>query len=148
MTWQKNEWRMFRSCAPRISPLLTRLPGGSRLKQLLGRLVRRQCLHALPNPITVHDVIMYWHPQISNDALELGLRDYERDTRILCQKLLHSGMTMVDVGAHIGYYSLLAAKLVGEEGKVYAFEPDPLNYSLLKKKYRGQRTSEYYRSRE
>jgi FkbM family methyltransferase len=40
-------------------------------------------------------------------------------------------MVVVDVGAHIGYFALLAAKLVGEEGRVFAFEPVPDTYQLL-----------------
>lgn len=36
---------------------------------------------------------------------------------------IKKGMTVVDAGAYIGYFSLLASKLVGEKGKVYAFEP-------------------------
>jgi len=36
---------------------------------------------------------------------------------------LRPGMTVVDVGAHIGVYSLLAARLVGDEGVVHAVEP-------------------------
>jgi FkbM family methyltransferase len=39
----------------------------------------------------------------------------------------------VDLGANIGYFSLLAARLVGREGKVYAFEPEPRNFGLLLK---------------
>lgn len=44
---------------------------------------------------------------------------------------LCAGDTFVDVGAHVGYYTLLAAKAVGDGGRVYAFEPDPGNFALL-----------------
>jgi FkbM family methyltransferase len=43
------------------------------------------------------------------------------------------GDTVVDVGAHIGLYSLIAAKRVGPSGKVIAIEPDPENCSLLQR---------------
>jgi len=42
-------------------------------------------------------------------------------------------MTVLDLGAHIGYYTLLAAKLVGPEGKVFAFEAAPENFYFLKR---------------
>jgi len=42
------------------------------------------------------------------------------------------GMAAVDIGANIGYYSLLLAQCVGNNGKVWAFEPDPDNYFTLK----------------
>jgi FkbM family methyltransferase len=51
-------------------------------------------------------------------------------TRLL-ETVLEPDMTVVDVGAHIGYFSLLAAKRVGPTGRVYAFEPAPENYGLL-----------------
>lgn len=41
---------------------------------------------------------------------------------------LKAGMTFVDAGAHSGYFSLLAATLVGASGQVFAFEPEPNNY--------------------
>lgn len=44
---------------------------------------------------------------------------------------LRPGMTFVDVGAHVGYYTLLAARRVGPGGLVFAFEPSPRNYELL-----------------
>lgn len=43
------------------------------------------------------------------------------------------GMTIIDIGAHIGYYSLLFAKCVGPSGRVFAFEPLPDNFALLQK---------------
>ncbi len=42
-------------------------------------------------------------------------------------------MTVFDVGANVGYYSLLASLLTGEKGSVYSFEPLPENISYLKK---------------
>lgn len=47
------------------------------------------------------------------------------------QKLLRPKMTVIDVGANIGLFSLLAAKLVGEEGRVYSVEPRGENARLL-----------------
>ena len=40
---------------------------------------------------------------------------------------------VVDLGAHIGYYTLMMAKLVGQNGKVFAFQPEPRNLKLLYK---------------
>jgi FkbM family methyltransferase len=48
-------------------------------------------------------------------------------------KALRPRMTFVDIGANIGYYTLLGAAAVGKEGKVIAFEPEPHNLELLKK---------------
>lgn len=64
--------------------------------------------------------------------LELLSRKYEQGTRRLVESKLTNGMTVVDVGAHAGYYALLFARCVGSNGKVYAFEPEPDNYALLK----------------
>jgi FkbM family methyltransferase len=43
------------------------------------------------------------------------------------------GMRIVDVGAHIGYYTLLFAKFAGPSGHVVSFEPSVANFALLKK---------------
>jgi FkbM family methyltransferase len=57
--------------------------------------------------------------------------NYEAFTVELFKSHLRPGMTVVDGGAHIGFYTLLAAQLVGSSGKVYSFEPDPYNYQCL-----------------
>ena len=52
--------------------------------------------------------------------------------RFLLADLVKPGMTVVDVGANIGYYSLYFAGLVGSKGKVVAIEPSPENLPELR----------------
>lgn len=49
----------------------------------------------------------------------------------LLRKLTEKGMQVVDIGANIGLYTLLFAKLVGNAGRVFAFEPEPNLFSAL-----------------
>ena len=56
---------------------------------------------------------------------------YEPFTRGLCLESLEPGMVFLDIGAHVGLYSLPASKRVGHQGRVIAFEPHPSNRSLL-----------------
>lgn len=44
---------------------------------------------------------------------------------------LKSGDTVIDVGANIGFTALLFKRFLGDEGKVYAFEPNPVIYKYL-----------------
>jgi len=46
---------------------------------------------------------------------------------------LRPGDTFLDIGSWIGPYTVLASRLVGDKGKVYAFEPDPVARELLLK---------------
>jgi len=59
-------------------------------------------------------------------------RCWEAYETALTLKHLQPGDVYVDVGANIGYYTLVAAQRVGVQGKVFAYEPDPDNFKLLK----------------
>jgi FkbM family methyltransferase len=54
------------------------------------------------------------------------------ETRLI-HRLVKPGDTVVDVGANIGYYTLQLARLVGPAGRVFAFEPEPRNFDLLRR---------------
>jgi FkbM family methyltransferase len=57
---------------------------------------------------------------------------YEVPAQEVLTSFLRAGDCFYDVGAHIGFFSLLAARLVGEQGTVIAFEPDPRNAGILR----------------
>tara|TARA_B100001540_G_C15816131_1_gene647575 strand:- start:6622 stop:7521 length:900 start_codon:yes stop_codon:yes gene_type:complete len=69
-----------------------------------------------------------------HDSLDLSLnQEYGvLETKIIKDEV-KLGDNVIDLGAHIGYYTLLLAKSIGSNGKVFAFEPEPSNFSILQK---------------
>jgi len=51
----------------------------------------------------------------------------------IVDRLLGPGDVFVDIGANIGWYTIIAASKVGRSGRVYAFEPEPLNFDLARR---------------
>lgn len=64
---------------------------------------------------------------LEESALDAQLRSgtFERAETRFVESILRPGMTVLDIGAHHGYYTLLASMLVGSQGRVIAFEPSP-----------------------
>lgn len=67
------------------------------------------------------------------EVIDLGvyLNRYEPDVTAAIEKLCRPGFTVLDIGANIGAHALRIANIVGESGKVYAFEPTNYAYSKL-----------------
>jgi FkbM family methyltransferase len=61
----------------------------------------------------------------------VAAEEYECHTRALFRETVGQGMVVLDIGAHLGLYSLIAASRCGRDGVVYAFEPDPRTFPLL-----------------
>jgi len=82
----------------------------------------------------IHDYQMcldLYDPGLSRDIAIRGTR--EEQLKYLIEREVHEGDVVLDIGANIGYYTIMLAKLVGCSGKVYAIEPEPKNFSLLNK---------------
>lgn len=64
------------------------------------------------------------------DVKDIGgsLKDGELE---LLVREIRPGTTVVDIGANVGFMTTLMAKLVGPSGKVFAFEPGPMSFTLL-----------------
>lgn len=57
----------------------------------------------------------------------------DRQKIVLFKNIIKPGMSVLDLGANIGFYTVLFSKLVGKNGKVFAFEPDAKNFKHLEK---------------
>lgn len=79
-------------------------------------------------------------PGISQSLLIHGIREPE-STQMFEQKLAElqekvNQVTVLDVGANIGYYTLIEADILEPNGRIFAFEPSPDNVSILERNVR------------
>jgi FkbM family methyltransferase len=72
-----------------------------------------------------------WITGSANNGHWLGSYEYE-EQKLISGTVL-KGKVFFDIGAHVGYYSLLTSVLVGDEGKVFSFEPFPNNLEYIQK---------------
>lgn len=72
-----------------------------------------------------------WIVGSGNHGYWLGT--YELEKRRVFESAVNSGSIVFDIGAHVGFYTLLASALVGDRGQVFAFEPTQQNLFYLKK---------------
>jgi FkbM family methyltransferase len=94
--------------------------------------------HSAPVALNIPGLTGTLAIQVHGDQDKVISRSIRRDAiwepfeTSLVLEFLQPGATFVDVGANIGYFSLLAARAVGEGGTVLAFEPDPANFELIR----------------
>lgn len=114
-----------RRLAPMIRPILEKVPPVRFFAVRLLRLKQAGKLHRCGMDFTLPSGDF----GVTLEAESTG--EYEPVTTQLLESLLDTGMTFVDIGAHVGLFTLPAVKWVGESGRVVAFEPHPDNYAML-----------------
>ena len=72
-------------------------------------------------------------PHSGAAALIYYLGTSEPATTALLSRYLRPGMVVLDIGAHIGEYTIRASELVGASGQVHAFEPNPVMFRYLER---------------
>ena len=110
----------------------------------LPRLLRQGLNRAAP--IGVHPVTIAGGPLAGSQLLldlqvdkDLWLGTYEPEVEKLVREVARPGMTAYDLGANLGYMTLLLAKAVGERGRVVAVEALPVNVARLREAIRLNR---------
>src|ERR1039457_4559604 len=102
---------------------------------LIGKLLRAP-LRLIP-PRTVVPILQgalrgkKWMVGSATNGCWLGSYEYAKQKAL--QRELKAGQVVYDVGANVGFYSLLASVIVGDAGHVYSFEPFPENVRQLRK---------------
>jgi FkbM family methyltransferase len=82
---------------------------------------------------------VWWQPSSGGKVARLLLGTYEREQSRLFQQTIRLGDQVLDIGASVGYYTLLAARLAGAQGRVVAFEPDLRNLRFLRAHVKANR---------
>lgn len=106
------------------------------LEEYNSAMVRRVSVNCGENGILIKSAVGYILCPPSDFqmvACLLDTGDLERGTRILVERLVRPGDTIVDVGANIGLFSLAAARKMNQQGHIYAFEPLPATADFARK---------------
>ena len=103
------------------------------LKAMANAVIRR----CIPERLTVHGAVIILNPKdpVVSGALTFGV--YEKPETKFLLSVFRPGMTFLDVGANLGYYTALAIAHIGKEGKIIALEPDNENFSYLQRTIRA-----------
>ncbi len=103
-----------------------------RIKKFIKRhVLKDQQLHRTTKLVSYEGSLFNLHSDSYLEKLVITAGDFEQHIVTLSKSLISKKDVVLDVGANVGLHTLLFSKLVGEEGKVVAFEPNELNLERL-----------------
>ena len=144
LTYEQLVHLMYPTLPDDLRPAVDKAAGGeltdiSTIRQMLGTIEHQRAPTAFSVQLTEPDAVLCRAGDVelfadaADAAVTPGLRsgEYEPHLTAAFERYCTPGMTVVDVGANLGYYSLLAARLVGPSGHVVALEPNSENCRLF-----------------
>jgi FkbM family methyltransferase len=99
---------------------------GRRAVEVLTRAIRHRDMRIMRGPMAGVRI------NLGGSFLRYLTGDAEPEVQQALAELIKPGQTVYDVGANIGFFTILCSRLVGPNGKVYAFEPIPENLATLR----------------
>jgi FkbM family methyltransferase len=121
----QDPWKRADGVRPSVVQRIRRFAASSRRRQYITIALRaRRLFPEMPIPLRL-PFGAWWMAEKGALDHELMYNGFEEPEMRLVSRLLRPGMTVLDIGAHHGLYTLLASKLVGAQGRVIAFEPSP-----------------------
>ena len=100
---------------------ISKIPGVRKVCAIINKKITPETIEVFGNKI-----------HIGNSGTVNFLHDTSDEIDFFKQHI-NRGEKIIDVGANIGWFSMIFAKIVGNEGKVFSFEPGKDNYSTLRK---------------
>ena len=138
---REDPWAKQPAARPGLPQRIGRfLASSNRRKYITLALRTRRIFPEMPIPLRLPFGAL-WLAEKSAMDHELMYGEFEPMEMGFVQRLLRPGMTVLDVGAHHGLYTLLLSKQVGVNGRVIAFEPSPRECRRLEKHLRFNRYS-------
>ena len=98
-------------------------------------------LRIIPETIQVGPATLHLDPNDPVVSGALTLRVYEHSEQALFAKYLHGDMTLVDIGANLGLYTVVSMHHLDAGGRIVAFEPHPKTYEFLQKSVAANQTN-------
>jgi len=104
------------------------------LNHFIYRFFKKYFFNKSESHVNVHGYDLLKIPNDPGISSELTIfKIHEPVNTKVISKLLHKGMTCIDIGGNIGYYVFLERKLVGDSGQIITFEPLRRNFEYLEK---------------
>jgi FkbM family methyltransferase len=121
-------------------------------RRYLTAIVQRELFYRWFNFTRIKKCKLFWNEPFfvklpaGTDIFISGGKTDDSELRLTKFIIKHLGrnQTFIDIGAHFGFYTRLAAECVGEKGTVYSFEPAVSNYVLLKLNTESKKNIQIY----